>query len=77
VVVPVAKKVPTGCTDVIVLNAAGIRWRTLVYGPQKCITTRPALPQHTLEAMVLFWDEIMTSGDIVPTIWSLAILFAA
>jgi hypothetical protein len=41
--VPVAKKVPTGCTDVIVLNAAGIRWRTLVYGPQKCITTRPAL----------------------------------
>jgi hypothetical protein len=21
--------------------------------------------------MVLFWDEIMTSGDIVPTIWSL------
>jgi len=104
--VPVAKHVPTGCTDVIVLNAAGIRWRTLVYGPQKCITTRPTLecsnrachimirilpktnltpkkrdstmsrlqkylPHHTLEAMGLFWDEIMTGGDIVPTIWSL------
>jgi hypothetical protein len=29
------------------------------------------LPQDTLEAVWLFWTEIMAGGDIVPTIWSL------
>ena len=27
------------------------------------------LPQDTLEAVRLFWMEIMAGGDIVPTIW--------
>lgn len=29
------------------------------------------LPHSTLQAMGLFWYEIMAGGDIVPTIWSL------
>lgn len=29
------------------------------------------LPQDTLKVVGLFWTEIMTGGNTVPTIWSL------